>query len=120
MMNPFQPHEVKMSNYHPENIETNKINEARERTAAANGTDGEYSMGYKPKSYGDVIKRPQSYSDVFKRPQSYSDVLKKPQQYSDMMERPQGYRDARNSSIEDVERVNNLNRVNNGFGNKND
>lgn len=76
--NPFNPQEVKMSNYHPETMEARKLDDITKRMHQVNGKNHEYQAGYQPKSYGDVIERPKSYGDVMERPKSYSDNIKKP------------------------------------------
>ena len=76
--NPFNPQEVKMSNYHPEAVESRKLDDITKRMHQVNGKNHEYQVGYQPKSYGDVIQKPKSYGDVMERPKSYSDGVKKP------------------------------------------
>lgn len=76
--NPFNPQEVKMSNYHPQNIEARKLDDITKRMHQVNGKNHEYQAGYQPKSYGDMIERPKSYGDVMEKPKSYSDGIKKP------------------------------------------
>ncbi len=76
--NPFNPQEVKMSNYHPEAREARKLDDITKRMHQVNGKNHEYQVGYQPKSYGDVIERPKSYGDVMEKPKSYSDGIRKP------------------------------------------
>lgn len=73
-MNPFNPQPTRLVNFHPENIEQNKLRTVQEKTQMANGRVNEYSNNYKPKTYADIIKQPKTYADMINRPRSYSDA----------------------------------------------
>ena len=75
MNNPFNPEKVKLFNYHPEQIEQNKIENIHNKMSAVNGKSHEYQQGYKPKSYGDVLKKPDSYSNHLPQKPSYGDAM---------------------------------------------
>lgn len=118
IFNPFKPKEVKLSNYHPEQIEQNKLHDVMEKTQIANGRIGEFQAGYQEKSYSDVIKRPLSYGDVIKRPESYGDVIKRPESYGDVIKPHDSYSDAMNNNIDrsmELERIRNQNKTPNNF-----
>lgn len=88
--NPFKPQDVKMSNYHPEQIEMNKLNNIANNMASASRTRYEY----KPKTFKDVVGLPKSYGDVLPKKDTYSDHLPTKDTYSDHLPQKGSYNDA--------------------------
>src|SRR5574344_300865 len=106
LFDPFKPREIKLSNYHPDQIEQNKLKNTMEKTQLANGRMHEFQKGYEPKSYADAVQRPKSFGDAFKKPDSYSDAFKTAQNIND-----------RNMELEKIKNENKTTINFNGFKN---
>ena len=109
IFNPFQPKEVKMSNYHPEQIEQNKLQNTMEKTQMANGRVGEYQKGFEEKTYKDAVKMPKTYGQVLGHEKTYSEGVKMPKTYGEVMPKESSYSDAfkpmnRNMGMENMKR----------------
>src|SRR5574344_2072427 len=94
--NPFQPKKVEMSNYHPEQIEQNKLKQAAERTQKANGRIGEYSTNYHERRYSDVIPQPKRFGDVLPQPKRFGDVLPQQKRFGDVLPQQKRFGDNHN------------------------
>ena len=77
MDNPFKPKEVKLYNYNKENIENHKLENIGKRLHEVNNGPHEYQIGYKPKSYGDVLKKLDTYSNHLPQKPGYGDIMRR-------------------------------------------
>ena len=74
--NPFKPQNVNLVNYHPEQIEANKLKNITENVNGVRNTRYEkpQTKMNRPKTFKDVVPLPKSYGDVYK-PDHYSDHI---------------------------------------------
>ena len=97
MNNPFNPKEVRLSNYNHEGLQNKKVENITTNMYGVRNTSKTYQERFQnQKSIKDAVNMPKSYGDVFGKPKTYSDVLKKPDNYSDHMQR-NGYNGFKNN-----------------------